>query len=158
MKQARSRRSWPRRAARFVRHVVFDASRAGRSSEIAAWSNALASLGLAGGAYALVRSWPLALAVAVIAFVLLRVALAHRLTVWIAAALGTLAVGAVGGALCWLFGHVLEQAAAPWIAGALGALLSALAPAWAYGSLAQRRERNIRDSLVDPVSVPPSHG
>ena len=141
---------------RFVHHLVFDASRAGRSAEIAAWSNGLAALGLGGGAYALTRSWPGALGVAVLVFVLLRGALAHRHTVWVPATLGTLAVGAVGGALAWLFGHVVEVPSAPSIAAVLGAVLSALAPAWAYANFAQRRARDIRDSLVDPVSVPPS--
>lgn len=149
-------RSSSRRVLRFLHHLVFDASRAGRSSEVAAWSNGLAALGLGGGAYALTRSWPGAIGVVVLVFVLLRGALAHRHTVWIPACLGTLTVAAIGGGLAWLFGHVIEVPAAPSIAAVLGAFLSALAPAWAYATLAQRRTRAIRDSLIDPVSVPPS--
>lgn len=135
---------------------MFDASRAGRSFEVAAWSNAAASLALGAGSYAGTRSWQIALGTAVVAFVLLRGVLTHRLTVWIAASFGTLAVGAVGGGLAWLFAHVLDAPSAPSIAAVLGALLSATVPAWAYAELAQRRAQDIRDSLVDPVSVPRS--
>ena len=116
----------------------------------------MAAIGLGGAAYALTRSWPGAIGAVVLVFVLLRGALAHRNTVFIPASLGTLAVAAVGGGLAWLFGHVIEVPSAPSIAAVLGAVLSALAPAWAYATLAQRRARDIRDSLVDPVSVPPS--
>jgi hypothetical protein len=153
--QHRSRLS---RALRGLHHAIFNASRDGRSAEIAAWSNAIASLGLGAGTYVLSHSLPGTALVPVIAFVLLRAALAHRLTVWIAASLGTLAVAALGGGLAWLFAHVIEIPAVPSLAAIFVAVLSALVPAWAYARLAQRRGANIRDSLVDPISVPPSHG
>lgn len=137
---------------------MFDTSRAGRSSEIAAWSNAVASLGLGASVYLAARSWPLAVGLSILGFILLRGALVHRLTVWIAASFGTLAVAGVGGGLSWLFAHVLEVPAAPSIAAVIGALLAAILPAWAYGNLAQLRERRVRDSLIDPVSVPSSRG
>ncbi len=149
-------RSRASRVVRFVHHLVFDASRAGRSSEIAAWSNAFASLAIGAGAFALARSWPIGFGAFVLAFALLRASLAHRLTVWIAASLGTLAVGALGGGLTWLFAHVIDMPSAPSIAAVLGAIGSSLAPAWAYANLAQRRADDVRDSLIHPVSVPPS--
>ena len=135
---------------------MFDASREGRCSEIAAWSSALASLALAAGAWWFARSWQIALGVFVLGLASLRVALAHRLTVWIAASLGTLAVGAVGGGLSWLFAHVVDDPTIPSIAAVAGALVSSLAPAWAYASVAQRRAQDVPDSLFDPVSVPRS--
>lgn len=98
-------------------------------------------IGLLGGALTLVA---------------LRLALTHRLTVWFAALVGTLTVAAVGGALAWLFGHVVETAAAPSIAAIAGALLAALAPAWSYANIARLRAGDIRDSLVDPISAPRS--
>lgn len=152
------RRSSPlRRALRAVHHAVFHASREGRAAEIAAWSNAAAAVGAGAGAFALSRSWPAALATALAMFVPLRVALAHRVTVWVAALLGTLAVAATSGGLAWVFAHVLEAPSAPPIAAVLGALAGALAPAWAYGRLAQRRLDEVPDSLLEPVSLPPSH-
>jgi hypothetical protein len=154
----RTRRSKPMRLLRTAHHLVFDASRQGRPFEIAAWSNAVASLGLGAGTYALTRSSSAAVGAFVLAFVLLRMALAYPQTVCVAASLGTLSVGTVGGALSWLFAHVIEAPSAPSIAGVAGALLSAIAPAWAYANLAQRRAQDIPDSLVEPVSVPSSHG
>jgi hypothetical protein len=132
--------------------VVFAASRHGRASEIVAWSNAAASVGLGAGAYMLGRSWPIAIGGFVIAFVLLRVALAHRLTVWMAASFGTLAIAGAGGGLSWLFAHLIEEPSAPSIAAITGALVSATGPAWAYAKLAERRAQEVPDSLVDPVS------
>ena len=91
-----------------------------------------------------------------LALVVLRFALTHRLTVWFAAAVGTLTVAAVGGTLAWLFGHVVEIASAPSIAAVAGALLAALAPAWSYANIARRRAEDVRDSLIDPISAPRS--
>jgi len=144
------------RAYRAVHHAIFHASREGRSAEIAFWSNTVAAVGLGGGAFYLERSWLLAAGVAVAAFVLLRIALAHRVTVWIAASFGTLAVSAAGGGLAWLFAHVIESPSAPAIAAILGAVATATVPAWAYGNLAQRRAEAIPDSLFEPISVPSS--
>jgi hypothetical protein len=141
---------------RKLHHVIFATSRAGRPAEIAAWSNAAASLVVGIGTYVFMRSWPLTIGFAVIAFVLLRGALTHRLTVWIAASFGTLAVGALGGGLAWLFAHVIDAPAVPSIAAVIVAVGSATVPAWAYANLADRRARNVRDSLIEPVSVPSS--
>jgi hypothetical protein len=152
------RRSAIARAIRSIHHLIFHASREGRSAEIAVWSNAIASLGIGAGTFFLTHhSWPLSITTAALSFVLLRLALAHRLTVWIAASCGTLAVSCVGGGLAWLFAHVIEAVpSAPSIAAVIGAVASATLPAWAYGRLAQRRDDHIRDSLIDPVSVPSS--
>ena len=87
------------------------------------------------------------------AFVGLRVALAHRSTLWIAAGFGTLTVAAVGGSLAWLFGHLLDGPSAPSIAAVLGAVVAALGPAWGYARLARRRAEGVRDSLIEPVSA-----
>ncbi|MDB4937669.1 MAG: hypothetical protein JWP87_4641, partial [Labilithrix sp.] len=43
------------------------------------------------------------LAVGIVSFAGLRLSLAHRVTVWIAAAFGTLTIAALGGGLAWLF-------------------------------------------------------
>lgn len=144
------------RALRNLHHIVFHASREGRASEIAAWANALASLALGAGGFLLVHSWPVAIATPIVAFVLLRVALTNRVTIWVAASFGTIAVAAFFGVLAWVFGHVVEIPAVPSVAGVLGAVTSATLPAWAYGRLAQRRVQDVRDSLIDPVSVPSS--
>jgi integral membrane sensor domain MASE1 len=86
----------------------------------------------------------------------LRLALAHRYTVWISASVGTLTVAAVGSAVGWLFGHIIESPSAPSVAAVLGAILAAAPPAWAYSQVARRRANAERDSLIDPVSVPTS--
>ena len=79
-------------------------------------------------------------------FVVLRLALAHRYTVWSSALVGTLTIAALGAAVAWLFGHVVDAPSAPSLAAPLGAILAALAPAWAYGQLALRRANSVRDS------------
>ncbi len=141
---------------RAVHHAIFHASREGRVAEIAAWSNAAAALALGGLTYYGLRSWIAPLVVVVLSFILLRVALAHRVTVWIAASFGTLAVGAAGGTLAWVFAHVAEVPALPSIAAVFGAIFAACPPAWSYARLAKHRANDIPDSLVDPVSIPPS--
>ena len=147
---------------RAVHHGVFDASRVGRASEIAAWSNAASAFAVALGTTALLwtrfatnAAW-LGLLAGALALLVLRLALAHRYTVWISAAVGTLTLSSVGGALGWIFGHVVETPSAPSVAAVLGALLAALAPAWAYSQLAKRRASGARDSLIDPISAPTS--
>lgn len=144
------------RVLRVLRHAIFDASRQGRVAEITGWSNAFASLGLGGLAYLLTSSWQVAVGTPIGAFVLLRIALVHRHTLWIAASLGTLAVSGLAGFLAWLFAHVAEVPWLPSVAAVIVALASATVPAWAYARLAQRRMHHIRDSLIDPVSVPSS--
>ena len=147
---------------RLLRHAVFQASRKGRAGEIAGWANGASALAVAAGVTAL--GWPqlsmhaawIGLAVGVISFGGLRLALAHRVTVWIAATLGTVTVAALGGGLAWLFAHVVERPAVPSIAAVVGALGAAIAPAWSYAHLAKRRKENVPDSLISPVSVPHS--
>ena len=148
------------RFVRRARHAVLDASRTGRASEIAAWANALSAIALGVGAAALTwgklsldGAWIGGL-VFVVSFVVLRLSLAHRITVWIAGALGTLTVASIGGALAWLFAHVVDLPALPSVAAVLGALAAAAVPAWAYLQLARSREEGMPDSLVDPVSMP----
>jgi hypothetical protein len=112
---------------------------------------------MSGLSWYLFRSTPVTIATPVVLFVLLRLALANRHTIWIAASFGTLAVGSASGGLAWLFGHGIEaSASAPSIAAVIFAVLGAMLPAWAYGRLAERRASNQRDSLIDPVSVPSS--
>jgi hypothetical protein len=139
-----------------VHRIIFHASREGRAAEIAAWSNAAASLLCGGGMWLLTRSWSSSMIMTgvtpVVVFVALRGALTSRRTVWIAATFGTLAVGVLGAALAWLFAHVLEVERAPEMAAVIGALLAGLAPAWAYSRIAERRRQNVRDSLLDPIS------
>ncbi len=146
------------RSFRKLHHVVFHASREGRASEIAAWSNALVSVALGGGAFVWTHSWPFTVCVPILVFVLLRAALTHRVTLWIAGVLGTCSVAAAAGGLAWLFGHVIEIPSVPLIAAVVVAIGSATVPAWAYRRLAQRRAENVRDSLIDPVSIPSSRG
>lgn len=141
---------------------MFHASREGRAAEIAIWSNAASALAVAGAVVALTwASLPahalwIGMGAGVAAFVGLRVSLAYRVTVWIAAAFGTLTIGALGGALAWLFGHVLESPSAPSILAVFGALLAAVAPAWSYSRLARQRAQHVRDSLFEPISAPQS--
>lgn len=148
-------------ASRFLRsihHAIFHESRQGRAAEVIAWSNGAAALGA--GAQTLLLGAPLAASagVAVMAFILLRLALVHRTTVWIAAAFGTVAVAGAAGALAWLFAHVVENPAAPPIAAAAAGVLAAIVPTRAYVQLARCRSASVRDSLLDPVSVPSSRG
>lgn len=157
----RSRRSsTPKRFLRALRSAIFVESRQGRAAEIAGWSNAASAVAVAAAAVALAWSrlgghalW-LGVATGALTFLLLRLALTHRVTVWIASVLGTLTIAALGGSLTWVFAHVLEMPTLPPIAAVLGALVSSLAPAWSYAQLARRRAESIRDSLIDPVSVP----
>jgi hypothetical protein len=157
-----SRRSTLSRVFGAVRHAIFDESRQGRAAEIAGWSNAASAFVLALGLGVLTWSrigvhavW-VGLVAGGITLALLRLALTHRTTVWIASALGTLTLAAMGGSTAWLFAHVLEIPSAPSIAAVLGAVLAALAPAWSYAQLARRRAEHMRDSLIDPISVPHS--
>ncbi|AKV02269.1 hypothetical protein AKJ09_08932 [Labilithrix luteola] len=131
-------------------------SRAGRAAEVAAWANATASLVVGAGVFALFQAWIAALAAAVAVFVLLRVALAHRIAIWISAALGTVSVAAIGGVVSWLFSHMIDRPSVPIIAGVLGAILAGLLPGWSYVSLARRRTDEIPDSLLDAWRVPSS--
>lgn len=144
------------RTLRYLHHTVFDESREGRAYEIVAWSKAFAGFGLGAGAFVLTRSHLAALCALLATLVLLRAALTSRRTLWIAASLGTASVAACGGALTWLFGHVIEVPAVPFIAGVLGATTSAAVPAWAYARLARRRAESVPDSLLEPLSVPVS--
>jgi hypothetical protein len=136
---------------RAVQRAIQYESRAGRAAEIAGWSNGVAAVAAGAGVWLEARSWGLAFGAALVAFVLLRLALAHRVTVWVAAIVGTLSVAAAGGALAWLFSHVSESPAAPPIAAALGALVAGALPGWAYATLARRRASDVPDSLVTPV-------
>lgn len=132
--------------------LVFE-SRHGRAAEIAGWSNLLAAFAVAGVALRGGLGPSGAIAVLVGAFTLLRLAMASRVTLPFAALAGSLAVSATFGALAWVFGHVFESVpSAPSIAGVLGALVSGLAPAWAYAAVAQHRRALVPDSLVSPVS------
>lgn len=149
--------NWLSRVVRLIHHAVFHAPRERRASEIAAWSNALASVALGVVAFVAVHSWPLAICGPIIVFVLLRAALTNRATIWIAGVTGTVAVAVVAGGLGWLFGHVVEVPAVPLIACGVVAIGSAIVPAWAYRRLSQRRA-HVRDSLIDPISSRPSRG
>ena len=158
----RSRPSTSSRVLSALRHAIFDESRQGRAAEIAGWSNAASALAVAGGTTALTWSripvhaaW-VGLVAGALTLLLLRLALTHRTTVWIASAIGTLTLSALGGSLAWLFAHVLEVAWAPSVAAVVGALLAALPPAWGYAQIARRRAECVRDSLIDPISVPRS--
>lgn len=145
-----------------LRHVVLDESREGRAAEIVAWSNGLSAIAVAGAVTAFgwsrfsVHSAWIGLAAGAFALLVLRLALTHRSTVWLAAAVGTSTVAALGGSLAWLFGHAIEVPWLPSIAAAVGALVAALAPASSYAHFARRRASAVRDSLVEPVSVPSS--
>ena len=145
------------RILRFLHHVVFHASRAGRAAEVCGWANALAALGFGGGVYWLLQSIPGAICTAIISFVLLRAALANRVTLWLAAACGSLAVSTTAGALVWVFAHVIEHPAVPPILAVASAITSATLPAWSYAQLARHREEG-PDSLLDPVSSSPRSG
>lgn len=158
-----SRSSTPKRLVRALHHAVFVESRQGRAAEIAAWANGASACAVALGATALAWSHMaprhaacLGLGAGAVTLLLLRLALAHRLTVWIASAIGTVTIAALGGSLAWLFAHVLEIAAAPPIAALIGALGAALAPAWGYGQLVRLRAELVRDSLLDPLGDPRS--
>lgn len=140
-----------------MHRVVFHASRAGRAAEICGWANALAALGFGGGVFWLLHSIPGAICTAILSFVLLRAALANRVTLWIAAACGSLAVSAGAGALVWVFAHVAEHPAVPPVLAVFAAIACATLPAWSYAQLARHREHG-PDSLLEPVSSSPRSG
>ncbi len=143
---------------RAIHHAFVFESRHGRAAEIVGWSNALAALVVGAAVYrGLELTLLLALGATVLAFVLLRLALAHRLTLGLAALAGTLSVAAVSGLFAWTLGHAIESYAwAPHVLGIASALGGALAPAWAYASVAAHRRQQVPDSLISPVSGPPS--
>ncbi len=143
------------RTFRVLHRGLFYESQNGRAAEIAAWSNALAALGLGAASYFVLTSWVAAVVVAPLAFMGLRLSLVNRKTLWIAAVLGTLAVAGTAGGLGWLFGHLAEARAVPPIMCALAAIGAGLVPAWAFSKLASVREVT-RDSLIDASSVPSS--
>lgn len=153
---ARSVGSSLRSALRAARHAIIYESRAGRAAEIAGWSNALTAVLAGAGALYATRGVALSATVLVATFVALRVALAHRWTVWVAAALGTVAVGTAFGALAWLFAQLLETPSAPTTAAILCAVGSAVLPASAYARVARLRADEAPDSLVRKPSTPPS--
>lgn len=148
-----------RRAATHVSHVLFDASREGRSAEIVGWSHALVSLELAAGVFVLTRSlpygWGIALAAGVVGFIVLRAAMTNALTLWFAAFFGTTAVAALAGGLGWLFGHLVDLPSVPPITGALSAVIAGLVPAFAYRRIGKRRSDGVVDSLLAPRVPPP---
>jgi len=151
------------RALRRVHRAIFVASRHGRAAEIAAWSNAAASAVVAAALSASLWSrigshaaW-LGLVVFAATFAFLRLSLAHRTTIWLAAFAGTTTVAGAGGGVAWVFAHVIEASAAPLIAAIAGALLAGAPAAWAYAHLAKRRAHCVPDSLLEPLSAPPSH-
>ena len=61
-----------------------------------------------------------------------------------------------GGALAWLFAHLVDNPSVPVAAAVLGGVLAASAPEWSYAELARRRQRSERDSLLPPLSAPRS--
>lgn len=124
-------------------------SRAGRAAEVTAWANAIASLAVGVGAFALFHGWLVALGIAIAFFALLRVALTHRIAIWISAAFGTASVAAMGGVVAWLFSHVVDRPYVPIVAGVLGAIFAGLVPGWGYFALARRHADEIPDSLLD---------
>jgi hypothetical protein len=145
------------RVLRLLRRAVVYESREGRAAEIAGWSNFVAAFVVGAGAFYAERSFAFAFAALVAALVALRLALANRVTVWLAAAVGSLSVATACGALAWTFAHVLEMPAAPPIAGALGALVGGAIPATAYLRIARRRADDVPDSLLHaPSLIPPS--
>lgn len=141
---------------RILHHAFTYESRYADASEITGWSNALAALAIGAGGFSLFHSWVVAPAVAVLAYCLLRLALANRVTVWIAAAVGTLSVATAAATIGWLFGHVAEVSWAPVVAAASSGVLAAILPARSYMQLARARARDVRDSLIDPISIPRS--
>jgi hypothetical protein len=146
-----------RRALRSIHHAIVYESSAGAASEIAAWANVVPAVAAGAGAWLASSSSAVALGCALVVYVALRLALANRVTVWIAATLGTLGVAAAGGALAWLFAHAVEHPSAPPIAAVAGALASAAAPAWAYAQIARRRLDDVPDSgFLRAPSMPPS--
>jgi hypothetical protein len=140
---------------RVLHHSIFHESSAGRAAEVVAWSNAAAALCIGGQGYLAGLSLAAAAGVAIGSFVLLRLALLHRVTIWIAAAFGTVAIAGAAGGLAWLFAHVVEMEAAPPIAAACAGVLAAILPTRAYVKLARNREASVPDSLVDPISSRP---
>jgi len=138
---------------------VFHASREGRAAEVVGWANAVAAVAIAGGL--MVVGWErwgtgaawVGLVMGVFAFALLRLSLAHRVTVWGAAVLGTGTSAAGAGSLAWVFGHAIEHPAAPPVAAGVAALVVGLPAAIAYARIARRRSDDVPDSLLEPVSL-----
>ncbi len=145
------------RLTKWAYALVFAGSREGRAAEIVGWSNALTSLAIGVGLAAVAHApWALAALSALVTFVLLRVGMASRKTAWVVALLGVTCVGATGGAVGWLLGHIVESWTYAPTALALVVSAAVVAPAgWAYARFLRRRADDVPDSLVDPVSLSP---
>ncbi len=133
-------------------------SREGRAAEIAGWSNALAAMAIGGAVVWQHGTWAAAGVTVLASFLALRLALTNRVTVWLAAAVGALAVGGAAGALAWVFGHVAELPWVPPFAGLVAFVAAAAMPAWAYTLIARQRLGGVPDSLLEPTRPSrPSH-
>jgi hypothetical protein len=136
------------RFGRRLRRIVVDRSSHGRSAEIVGWSNAAAA---AAAAIAIgVRTaapWGALLAF-LVGFAGLRLMLAHRKTVGIAAMVGTLSIAGAAGVVTWLFAHVVDRAGFADAVAIVGALAGGAVSAWAYADLASKRHAKVPDSLV----------
>lgn len=146
----------------FVRAFVYESS-GGAAAEVVGYANALPALAVAAGAWALASTAWVTVVAGLVTYALLRLALAHRITIWIAAVLGTLAVAGLGGALGWVFAHFVEIAWAPTLGAVLGVIAGGALPGWAYGRLILARMNDVPDSLIESggrgslASIPPSH-
>lgn len=146
-----------------VRAFVYESS-GGAAAEVVGYANALPALAAAAGAWALASTAWIAIVAGLVVYALLRLALAHRITIWIAAVLGTLAVAALVGVLAWVFAHFVEAPWAPPLGAVLGVLAGGALPGWAYGRLIVARMNDVPDSLIESggsrgslASIPPSH-
>ena len=152
-----------RRFGRAIHRAVVYESSGGAAAEVVGYANALPALAAAAGIWALASTAWMAIVGGLVTYALLRFALAHRVTIWIAATTGTLAVAALGGTLAWVFSHFVEVAWAPPFAAVVGVVAGGALPAWAYGRLIIARMNDVPDSLVvdsgrgSLASIPPSH-
>jgi hypothetical protein len=140
-----------RRILRVLHQAIVYEPREGRAAEIAGWSNAIVGIGVGALVWSETSSVALAVPAAIAAIIVLRLALAGRMTVWFAAVAGSMAVAAVGATLAWLFAHAIESPLAPPIAAALGAIGAGAVPGWAYARLAKLRAEDVPDSLLTPA-------
>lgn len=153
-----------RRFARAVHRAFVYESSGGAAAEVVGYANALPALTVAAGVWALASTAWIAVSAGLVTYALLRLALAHRVMIWIAAVLGTLAVAGLGGALAWVFAHFVETSWAPPACAVLGVIAGGALPGWAYGRLILARMNDVPDSLIDSggtrgslASIPPSN-
>ena len=140
-----------------VARLIFTESAEPFASEIIGYTNAGISLTLfLVLVIGTVLGWAPSAGISLAAFVLLRLALENRVTLWVAAVVGTSFVTAVGAGIGWMLGQVFETADAPIALAIASAILASILPVVAYRRFIMRGSDDIgRESILPSVPSSP---